>query len=60
MSRGCKCATSNGEGRYNCSVSGDGCMYFIPDSKRCAEDYGEGPDANPESEDGEESEEFKK
>ena len=41
----CKCATYNGEGRYNCSVSGDSCMFLIPDSKVCAEKYGEGPDA---------------
>lgn len=30
-------------GRWQCSVSGEGCIYFIPDSKRCAEEYGEGP-----------------
>ena len=36
------------EGRYYCEVSGDMCMYNIPNSKRCAEDYGEGPDANNE------------
>ncbi|MBA4510318.1 hypothetical protein H1057_20225 [Clostridium sporogenes] len=41
----CKCASYNGEGRYNCSISGDGCIYLIPNSKRCAEEYGEGPDA---------------
>lgn len=42
----CKCATYDpDEGRYTCSVSGDGCMYMIPNSKRCAEKYGEGPDA---------------
>ena len=33
------------EGRYYCDVSGDQCMYYIPNSKRCAEKYGEGPDA---------------
>lgn len=42
----CKCATFEpDEGRYQCSVSGDGCVYMIPNSKQCAEDYGEGPDA---------------
>lgn len=47
MARGCKCATYDpDDGRYSCSVSGDGCMYLIPNSKRCAEDYGEGPDAH--------------
>lgn len=34
------------EGRYYCDVSGDQCMYYIPNSKKCAEEYGEGPDAN--------------
>ena len=33
------------EGRYYCDVSGDQCMYYIPNSKRCAEECGEGPDA---------------
>jgi len=43
----CKCATFQpDEGRYSCSVSGDGCMYFTPNSKKCAEEYGEGPDTD--------------
>jgi len=25
-------------------------MYFIPDSKRCADEYGEGPDSDSEEE----------
>lgn len=41
----CKCATYNGEGRYDCAVSGSECIYLFPDSKKCAEEYGEGPDA---------------
>ena len=42
----CKCATLDEDtGRYECSVSGDQCMYLFPDSKQCAKDYGEGPDA---------------
>lgn len=42
----CECAHyDEDEGRYYCDVSGDQCMYFIPDSKACAEDYVEGPDA---------------
>jgi hypothetical protein len=42
----CKCARYDGEdGRWQCSVSGDGCMFLIPDSKACAERYGEGPDS---------------
>jgi len=41
----CKCATFNpDDGRYECSVSGSGCMYLMPNSKRCAKEYGEGPD----------------
>ena len=34
------------EGRYDCAVSGNQCIYLFPDSKRCAEEYGEGPDAD--------------
>jgi hypothetical protein len=34
--------------RYDCAVSGDWCMFLIPDSKACAEVYGEGPDAEDE------------
>lgn len=42
----CICAKYDpSEGRYECSVTGDYCMYMHPNSKRCAEDYGEGPDA---------------
>lgn len=42
----CKCAKyDEDESRYYCEVSGGQCMYLIPSSKRCAEDYGEGPDA---------------
>jgi len=45
----CSAATLDpDEGRYDCAVSGSQCMYLIPDSKRCARDYGEGPDANTE------------
>ena len=29
---------------FECSVSGGACMYLYPDSKRCAREYGEGPD----------------
>lgn len=28
-----------------CEVSGSGCMFVFPDSKACAEKFGEGPDA---------------
>ena len=41
----CSCATYDpDEGRYYCEVSGDQCMFLIPSSKKCAEEYGEGPD----------------
>lgn len=43
---GCKCAKFDGEGRYECAVTGDGCVFLFPNSKACAELYGEGPDAN--------------
>lgn len=42
---GCKCSSYDEDlGRYKCSVSGDECVYFIPNSKSCAEEFGEGPD----------------
>lgn len=37
------CAVANGT---TCSITGDRCMFFVPDSKACAEMYGEGPDAD--------------
>jgi len=30
---------------WKCTVTDGPCMYYIPSSKQCAEDYGEGPDA---------------
>ena len=33
------------EGRFKCDVSGDECVYILPNSKRCAKEYGEGPDS---------------
>ena len=46
---GCKCAKyDQDEGRYYCEVTGDMCLYLMPDSARCAADYGEGPDAEME------------
>ena len=42
---GCTCATYEpDEGRYICDITECGCMFLIPDSKVCAEKYGEGPD----------------
>jgi hypothetical protein len=48
---GCKCAKPTDEyhGWY-CAVSGGECMFLIPNSKRCAEIYGEEPDAVEEEE----------
>lgn len=47
----CKCAYRTDEWHgWGCTVSGGECMYLHPDSKACARDYGEGPDANIESE----------
>lgn len=41
----CNCAKyDQDEGRYYCSITGDQCIYLIPNSKKCAEDYEEGPD----------------
>lgn len=45
QSRGCKCASFDLDEGWKCSVSGNRCVYIIPDSKACARDYGEGPDA---------------
>jgi hypothetical protein len=46
---GCKCAIEIDEFHgWGCTVSGDHCVYLIPNSKSCAKDYGEGPDADPE------------
>ena len=42
---GCLCAIETDEYHgFECSVSGGACMYLYPDSKRCAREYGEGPD----------------
>lgn len=46
----CKCASWDMDEGYKCSVSGDRCMFMIPNSKACAEMYGEGPDAESEVE----------
>ena len=47
----CKCAKISDEYcGWQCTISGDQCMYMPPNSKRCAGEYGEGPDAHDESE----------
>ena len=37
---------------YGCTITEGACMFLYPDSKKCAKEYGEGPDA--ESDDNEE------
>ena len=41
----CAIATDQYHG-WECSITGDECMFLVPNSKRCAEMYDEGPDAN--------------
>ena len=43
----CKCAKPSDEYHgWICEVSGGECVFLFPDSKQCAEDYGEGPEVN--------------
>ena len=37
---------------WACDITGDACMFLVPDSKACAEKYGEGPDAVEETDQG--------
>lgn len=47
----CKAAYHTDEWHgYGCNVTGDACMFLYPDSKACAEKYGEGPDAEEHNE----------
>lgn len=42
----CKAAYHTDEWHgYGCSITEGACMFFYPDSKTCAEKYGEGPNA---------------
>ena len=36
---------------WGCNVSGDSCMFLVPNSKACAEQFGEGPDSEGYEED---------
>lgn len=36
---------------YECSITEGACMFLAPDSKKCAEIYGEGPDVEEVAED---------
>lgn len=43
---GCKCARVTDEYHgWECTITDGECMFIVPNSKRCAEIYGEGPDA---------------
>lgn len=43
---GCSAARSTDEFHgWKCTITDGECMFLRPDSKRCAEMYGEGPDA---------------
>lgn len=42
----CECAKFSIDEGYICTITDSRCVYFIPSSKQCAKDYGEGPDAN--------------
>lgn len=47
----CKCARQSDEFHgWVCTVSGDACMFLFPNSKLCAEKYGEGPDVKEDDE----------
>lgn len=51
MSVSCRCAKQTDEWHgWECSITEGPCMYLMPDSKACAEEYGEGPDACEEEE----------
>ena len=44
---GCKCAIVTDEYHgWECSITEGPCMFLVPNSKKCAEKYGEGPDAD--------------
>lgn len=48
----CKYAVQTDEHHgWECSISGSACMYLYPNSKACAEDYGEGPDVDIDEDD---------
>lgn len=37
----CVCARYDGNGRFECSITGDGCLFLIPNQKLCHEKYGD-------------------
>ena len=43
----CVCSKQTDEFHgWECSITDGACMFLFPSSKKCAEVYGEGPDAN--------------
>ena len=43
----CKCAKRTDQWHgWECTITDGECMYLFPDSKACARDFGEGPDAD--------------
>jgi hypothetical protein len=50
----CSCAKQTDQWHgWECTVTDGECMFYTPDSKWCAEIYGEGPDAVTDGKDGE-------
>ena len=50
----CKAAYHTDEWHgYGCSITEGACMFLFPDSRRCAQEYGEGPDAESQEEENE-------
>lgn len=46
MNKGCKCAVAIDEWHgWECAITEGPCEFLIPNSKACAEIFGEGPDA---------------
>lgn len=42
----CKAARATDEYHgWECEITGGACMFLYPNSKACAEEFGEGPDA---------------
>jgi hypothetical protein len=50
----CTCAIRTDEYHgWKCKITDGACMFLCPDSKACAEEYGEGPDTQEETEEDE-------
>lgn len=52
---GCKAARATDEYHgWECEITGGACMFLYPSGKACAEQFGEGPDAEDFKEDSDE------